>query len=249
MPNTYFRFKRFTIHQDRCAMKVTTDACLFGAWAAGTVGSQQSAVSSQQSAVSKMLEIGTGTGLLALMIAQKTIGSIDTIEIDKDAFEQATENISRSPWKDRIHSYHVDARSFQPSSAYDVIISNPPFYENELKSPDEKKNLAHHGGLILSGLFEIVSKNLDSSGQFYLMLPAKRMKEFFSVLPKFGLQVSESVLVKQSAKHEPFRFLVKGEHQSKGNTSCPTIEIAIRNDQQEYTSEFVELLKDYYLSL
>src|SRR5215510_10706183 len=102
MANTYFDFKQFTIHQDRCAMKVTTDACLFGAWLAERVGSQESIVRSQGFERRRILDIGAGTGLLSLMVAQKCDAVIDAVEIDKRAAGQAAENVAASKWKERI---------------------------------------------------------------------------------------------------------------------------------------------------
>src|SRR5262245_3491214 len=131
MANNYFQFKQFTIHQDRCAMKVTTDSCLFGAW----VASRESAARSSPGTRRRILDIGGGTGLLALMLAQRTNAFIDSIEIDKDAFQQAEENVKASPWSDRISLYHGDAREFSFQHKYQTIICNPPFYEKELKSP------------------------------------------------------------------------------------------------------------------
>ena len=120
MSDSVFHFKQFFIHQDKCAMKVGTDAVLLGAWVTPN-GSNH------------ILDIGTGTGVIALMLAQKTNSPIDAIEIDPDAFGQAKENISGSPWKDRVTIYQADAAQFAFSSKYDILVSNPPFYENELK--------------------------------------------------------------------------------------------------------------------
>jgi tRNA1Val (adenine37-N6)-methyltransferase len=242
MSNSYFRFKQFIIHQDRCAMKVTTDACLFGAWAA-------SDVRSQMSDVRRMLDVGTGTGLLSLMLAQKNDANIDAIEIDKDAFEQAKENILASPWKERINIDHVDARNFSALGKYDIIISNPPFYENELKSPDEKRNIAHHGGLLLKDLLEIISQNLDRAGHFYLLLPPKRVTELDALLPSHGLKLIQSVWVRQSVVHDYFRVFVKGSSAQNNEKQIPEKELSIWNEKKEYTDEFIELLKDYYLYL
>jgi len=150
-------------------MKVTTDGCLFGSL---------SPTLSEGEGVLKVLDIGTGTGLLALMFAQKNQNAfIDAIEIDKDAFEQAAENITASPWADRINIIHADARNYSFPQQYDIIISNPPFYENELKADDKKKNVAHHSDeLSLAKLLIVIKNNLSPSGTFFLLLPYKRNK-------------------------------------------------------------------------
>src|SRR5258705_6346666 len=151
MANSYFKFKQFTIHQDRCAMKVTTDACLFGAWVAIEAGILESEDGS-------ILDIGAGTGLLSLMLAQKTNVSIDSVEIDEAAAKQARENADASPWKERIFVMPGDAKymAYTLCKNFDIIISNPPFYENELASPDHHKNIAHHdGGLLLDELLQV----------------------------------------------------------------------------------------------
>jgi tRNA1Val (adenine37-N6)-methyltransferase len=151
MPNPYFRFKQFTVYHDRTAMKVTTDACLFGAWSSEIINKGLFAKDNA-------LEIGAGTGLLSLMVAQKNNITIDAVEIDASASQQAAENIVASPWKERISIHHSDILRFDNHKKYDCIFSNPPFYENEIDSINDKKNLAHHGlGLKLDVLFEIMS--------------------------------------------------------------------------------------------
>jgi tRNA1Val (adenine37-N6)-methyltransferase len=227
-------------------MKVTTDACLFGAWAAGRVGSLESGVWSQEPGVRKMLDIGTGTGLLVLMLAQKTNVSIDAIEIDKDAFKQAKENINSSLWKDRINIFHADVEEFNFPGQYDIIISNPPFYENELKSDDAKKNIAHHEGIALQSLLRIIKKNLSADGSFYLLLPYKRNEETERLAASNELSIIQKTGVRQSLKHNYFRIMIAGRHKQP-EEKMTTDEISVRNDQQQYTNEFIDLLKDYYL--
>ena len=228
-------------------MKVTTNACLFGAWAGEKVGSRESIVGGQKSEVGKILDIGAGTGLLSLMLAQKTKALIDSIEIDRDAFEQAKENISASPWKEKIHIYHGDVVEFSFSSKYDVIISNPPFYENELKSRDEKKNIAQHDGLSLQLLLSIIRKNLSEEGLFFLLLPYKRNEEAERLINSNDLSIVQKILVSQSVKHDHFRIMIEGSRRK--NKKMIVDEISIRNDQQQYTGKFIDLLKDYYLHL
>src|SRR5688572_17826532 len=137
MSNNFFQFKQFIVYQDRCSMKVCTDACIFGAYAANII-------SNSASQILKCLDIGTGTGLLSLMIAQKTRAIIDAIEIEEDAFIQAKENFSNSPWRQRLRAVHTDAKHLSTWVKYDFIVSNPPFYQNDLVSPLKTKNVAKH---------------------------------------------------------------------------------------------------------
>jgi len=255
MPNNYFQFKQFTIQQDRCAMKVTTDGCLFGSWIAERVGSREFGVRSSESGVNSMkmdvnriLDIGAGTGLLSLMLAQKTNSFIEGIEIDKDAFEQARENINSSPWKESVRIYDADAMNFSSAIKYEVIISNPPFYENELKSDNAKKNLAQHSGLTIQQLLKVIKQNLSNDGSFFLLLPYKRNKEIESLIGESSLSITQKTFVRQSTNHDYFRVMIEGNHKQAVETAI-TNEIAIWNNQQQYTSEFIRLLKDYYLHL
>lgn len=229
-------------------MKVTTDACLFGAWVSGRALSVESGVLSPQSGAGKALDIGTGTGLLTLMLAQKTNCSIDAIEIDKDAFQQAKENINFSKWKERINIYHADVAEFAFPSQYNIIISNPPFYENELKSGDAKKNLAQHEGLSLLKLLSIIKKNLSAEGMFYMLLPYKRNEETERLVLSNGLSIIHKTLVRQSVNHDYFRIMIAGSH-AMNKKEMTLDELAIRNDKEQYTEEFIALLKDYYLHL
>jgi len=228
-------------------MKVTTDGCLFGAWAADE--SQIPIAVGTKVKIKNALDIGAGTGLLSLMLAQKNLScSIDAIELDKEAFEQAKENIVASPFVERIHIIQGDAKIFPFTKKYDLIISNPPFYENEIKSSDKKKNIAHHhSGLSLDELFDIIKSHLSTQGTFYLLLPFKRNKEVQKLLLKQSLFVSKIVLVKQSTKHDYFRVMIEGRLNPDDLSETFIDEISVWNDQQEYTNEFRELLKDYYL--
>jgi tRNA1Val (adenine37-N6)-methyltransferase len=238
MANPYFQFKVFTVYHDRCAMKVTTDACLFGAWIAKHVGKAKPDL--------KALDIGTGTGLLSLMIVQKHGFSVDAIEIEPEASEQARENIAASPYARQIRVQHSDIVQWKQSH-YDIIFSNPPFYENELKSPVSNKNIAHHNdSLTLEVLLKVIQEKLKEGGNFYLLLPYKREKESMALMASFQLFVHRKVLVYPSAQHMPIRIMLKG-----GKQSLPMIEesILIRESDSNYTEAFTELLRDYYLYL
>jgi tRNA1Val (adenine37-N6)-methyltransferase len=240
MGNSFFRFKQFTVQQGQAAMKVTTDACLFGAWAAKNI-------STDHSAAKDLLDIGTGTGLLSLMVAQQTNTTIDAIEIDEQAAEQATANAAESPWKERITVLQGDARTFDSPKQYDVIISNPPFYENELKSGNIKKDTAHHDdGLTLQQLLLTISARLKENGTFYLLLPFKRYQEVLPMLRNAGMKLEKLCVVKQSVTHSFFRVMIAG---GKKETIEQEEEIAIKDDTDQYTTAFISLLKEYYLYL
>lgn len=238
MPNTFFRFKKFTVHHDRCAMKVTTDACLFGAWCAAEM---------ENEGFENALDIGTGTGLLSLMIAQKTRGAITAIDIDNDAVVQAKENVSASPWSEKIEVVCADATKFMPRQRFDVIFSNPPFYENEIESPDNKRKIAHHSeGLKLQDLVTSIKINLEEVGMFYLLLPYKRVKYIEDILSKAGLFVHKQVVVSPTTSHQPSRLMIKGGQHPK---AVLVSDLSIHSSAKKYTTEFEALLKDYYLFL
>lgn len=239
MPNPYFQFKQFTVYHDRCAMKVTTDACLFGAWCADD--SQRSTVNSQL-----LLDIGTGTGLLSLMVAQQNKVLIDAVEIDPEAAAQATENVKASAFAKAITVYHSDIAIWE-KGGYDIIISNPPFYENEIPAAQQQKNVAHHSeGLRLETLFTIIQEKLTPQGVFYLLLPYKRKETIERLLQRNGLFIEKEMIVHPVTTHAPFRLLLKGRKQPV-KRSIETI--AVYNADKQYTAAFIDLLKDYYLYL
>lgn len=241
MPNPYFKFKQFTVHHDRCAMKVTTDSCFFGAWVAREM-------QNEKLKIKNTLDIGAGTGLLSLMIVQKNEIDIDAVEIDESASRQAKENIEASPWKDRIRVFNEDILAFQTAKKYDCIVSNPPFYENELASEQLKKNIAHHSEqLTISQVLKFIKEHLEADGVFFLMLPFKRKEEVERLLGKNELHVMSSIILSQSIKHSPFRMIIKGA--TKATVQGDSIAVSIWDEHQQYTSQFVELLKDYYLYL
>jgi tRNA1Val (adenine37-N6)-methyltransferase len=243
MPNHYFKFRQFKIDQDKCAMKVCTDACLFGALVANSMLSSSTTNNDLQ-----CLDIGTGTGLLSLMIAQKNQAiKTDAIEIDKSAAEQAGENIAASPWADRIQVFNEDILHFMPGKQYDYIFSNPPFFENDLKTAVDAKNKARHDtSMSLLDLLSVAVNLLAPAGTFAVLLPWSRVAYFTAAAKKTGLHLSQQVLVKQSGKHDFFRgilFLKREE------TETMYSEIIIKDADQMYTPAFAEALKDYYLFL
>ena len=247
MPNNYFQFKKFTVQQEHCAMKVTTDACLFGAWAA-------SIINNEKLIITKGLDIGIGTGLLSLMLAQKSSAPIHAVEIDEAAATQAKENFALSPWRERLHVHQTSIQQFsnppinqltnKPINAFDFIITNPPFFDNDLKSEDEKRNIAlHSSSLNFTALLQAIKANLTNDGCFAILLPYHRTNYFMELAIENGFYLQEKVLVKQTEKHGCFRSMLLFSYQQ---TSTIETEIIIKQNNQ-YSEAFIHLLKDYYL--
>ena len=239
MPNNYFQFKQFIILQGNCAMKVTTDGCLFGAWTASAI--------SQLSAVNSILDIGTGTGLLSLMIAQKSNATIKAVEIDEPAATQAQHNFAASPWANRLQVYNTSIQQFtqQPTKQFDFIITNPPFFENDLKSHNANRNTALHSSVLSFGeLLGAIQKLLLPNGKFAILLPFHRLDFFVGLAVNAGFYLHQKTLVKQTPKHLNFRAILLFGYEVK---SMQEKEIIIKVED-EYTADFSDLLKDYYLN-
>ena len=238
MANNYFRFKQFTVQQENCAMKVCTDACLFGAYVADQVKTK---------AANNILDIGTGTGLLSLMLAQRVPALIDAVEIDEAAFLQVKENFEQSPWKERLFVFNTDVTKFETEKKYACIISNPPFFENDLKSNDSNKNNAKHDtSLTLDKLLQVVKKLLKDDGLFAVLLPYHRVEYFIAAAKEIELLLNKKILVKQTEKHDYFRGMLVF---SKQQSALSEETISIKTEDEKYTVRFAELLKDYYLYL
>ena len=240
MANNYFRFKQFTVDQGRAAMKVCTDACLFGAYTAA-------AFEEGKLTATNILDIGAGTGLLSLILAQKTDAPIDAVEIDNASYYQAKGNFEHGPWPEKLKIFHADINQFASEKKYDLIISNPPFFEKDLKSDDDKKNAAKHSTtLTLQQLLSAAVNNLSDDGVFVVLLPYHRINHCVEEAGKQGLYLSKKVLVKQTPLHAWFRGIL---FFSKHPNTPTKEEISIRDNMGDYTSKFQDLLKDYYLYL
>lgn len=237
MPNSFFQFKQFRIEQDKCAMKVCTDSCIFGAYVKIDIETKT------------ILDIGAGTGLLTLMLAQKSPSvHIDAIEIDHAAAEQAESNVNLSLWKDRVKVYEKKVQDFFPGIQYDVIVSNPPFFSNSLKSPEEKINLAHHGAsLSLDELLDSVLRLLKPQGKLWILLPPHEAEVFVRKAEKFNLMVKERAVVRDRENSEIIRHILQMAYSS--SEKYKENEVIIKNQQGQYTNQFISLLKDYYLHL
>jgi tRNA1Val (adenine37-N6)-methyltransferase len=242
VPNTYFRFKRFTVAQDRCAMKVCTDACLFGAWAADWLQHY-----APQRNIETILDIGTGTGLLALMLAQKNNAAIDAVEVSLDDFKQAEENFADSNWESRLNAVWSSIEKYHSRQQYDCIISNPPFYENDLPSQNDGKLRAKHGShLTLERLFTEVDRLLATDGVFAILMPAQRRQETLEKAAGKNLFPILITDVKQTPKHDFFRTMILFGRQTQ---IVKEDNITIKEENNVYSHAFTVLLKDYYLYL
>lgn len=241
MANSFFKFKQFIVHQENCAMKVCTDACLFGGWVAERM-------KNYELEIKNCLDIGTGTGLLSLMLAQQNQDIIiDAIEINEDAANQAKNNFLASLWNNRLNSIYADVNQYLFSKKYQLIISNPPFFENDLKSDNAKRNLALHSSqLRLDELLKVIKNNLSSDGKFAILLPYHRTDSFEELCSIHQFFLEEKVLVKQTPAHNYFRSMLLF---SSSKTEKTEKEITVKTSEQQYSMEFITLLKEYYLYL
>ncbi|MBO3099134.1 tRNA1(Val) (adenine(37)-N6)-methyltransferase [Gelidibacter pelagius] len=240
-----FSFKQFTINQDRCAMKIGTDSVLLGAW------------TSLDAHPYSILDIGAGTGVLALMLAQRSGAQlIDAIEIDDAAYEQCVENFENSPWGDRLFCYHASLEEFvedhsddesEPEEKYDLIISNPPFYLNTYKSDNEQRDLARFmDAMPFRQLIESVSKLLSPQGYFSVVIPFSEEKEFIVLASKEHLYANRILRVKGTPQSEIKRSLLQFSFQE---TSVEPKELIIETTRHQYTEEYIALTKDFYLKM
>ncbi len=244
MANTFFQFKQFTIQQQNCAMKVSTDSCIFGALAAEKFAEK---ILMEKETTRNFLDIGTGTGLLSLMLAQKTGAFIDAVEIDTAAFTQAAENFLSSPFSEKISIFNEDILKYDSTKKYDGIVCNPPFFEGDLKSSDKSKNVAKHDAtLTLLQLIKKVESLLKPNGIFAVLLPFNRVQEFINEAFAVNIFLQHKILLRHTLNHPYFRGVL---FFSTLEIPITTIELIIKEPDQQYTSAFIELMKSYYLHL
>lgn len=234
MANNYFNFKQFTIQQDKCAFKVGTDGVLLGAC-------------SDVESVYNILDIGTGTGLIAIMLAQRCRADITAIEPDNDSFEQASVNVRSCRWADRIKVVNTDLQHFDPKGEqFSLIVSNPPFFKASLKNPDPKKAAARHNdNLSSSDLLEGVSKLLAETGKFQVILPYVEGNIFIAAAHGFGLYCNSILKIKPLLSTEIRRLLLTfSRRRQKTTEKFLVIEHGKRHD---FTEEYINLTRDFYL--
>lgn len=238
MPQNTFAFKKFTIVQDKCAMKIGTDAVLLGSWVK-TYGTRS------------VLDIGTGTGVIALMIAQKCGAEIDAIEIDTDSAEEAKYNVSQSPWNERVHVQNISLQDFVKihDGKYDLIVSNPPYFVDSLLSTGAGRTAARHTiHLTFEELISCTVKLLSKEGKFYVILPVKEGEQFVEIALKHGLHLRRLMRVRSSPGKADKRWLMQFGFTKKDQISDSAL--VMESDPQvrhSYTEEYKELTREYYL--
>ena len=233
-----FQFKQFSIHQENAAMKVGTDSVLLGSWA--TIQAHE-----------KVLDIGTGTGLLSIMLAQKANGKchIDAIELDQNALLDAAKNIAICKWKDCIRLHPQDFNTFQSTTVYDLIISNPPFYEGAI-SPIQSRNIARSSlaNLDFKSLLSGASKLLKWQGKLLLVLPSNILNKVSIQAKLFNLTITRKLIIYPITNKATNRVLVEF-CKTEDNYEPITNELTIRTPELTYTKEYINLTKDFYLNL
>jgi len=232
MSNPYFRFKQFTVYHDLCAMKVGVDGVLLGAWA-------------DCQNIKYALDVGTGSGLIALMLAQRSEAFIHAIDIDENAYKQAEINFNNSPFRDRLSIEQSDFQEFSSSVRYDLIVSNPPYFSDSLKSPDKNRNLARHNEhLSLEVLIKKSASLLSPQGKTAFIIPFDRWESAHSLVIENQLFLCRKTLVSSLQNQPPKRVLLEYSFIKQD-----TIENSfyIGKTKQDYSEAYRALTEEFYL--
>ena len=235
MANPFFTFKQFTIRHDRCAMKVGTDGVLLGAW-------------TDVNHSRRLLDIGTGTGLIALMLAQRCPQAfITAIDIDVEAVGQAYENVQSSPWADRVEVSLQDICTFSAQQGFDTIVSNPPYFIDSLKCPDDQRNTARHTDTLdAKRLLNSVSRLLSDDGHFSIILPAEQTDMLIQTACEQELYPSRQTTIITRPGLPPKRVLIEFQKTKK---AFQTDELVIELERHVYSEGYIALTKEFYLKM
>jgi len=236
MAGNYFKFKQFTVHQEYSAFRITTDSVMLGAWAA---------VEGARS----ILDIGTGTGILALMAAQRSDARIVAIEPDRNSFMQAGLNITASQWHGRITLLNTSIQEYRPSGnlLFDAIITNPPYFVDSLLNPSESKARARHTvSMSYTDLLEAVARLLAPAGTLHLVLPVTGASVFVALAREYNLHCQRRMFIRPTPVKPPVRVLVSMQRGSPQCRDEPEMVIE-KGGRHLYSDEYVSLTKDFYL--
>lgn len=238
MANDYFSFKQFTIHQDRCAMKVGTDGVLLGVLAP-TIDS------------GRILDIGTGTGLVGIMLSQRCPQAmVMGVELDANAAKQAEENATSTGWRIKIINKSIQDFSSQCDEKFDLIVSNPPYFINSLKAPEKNRNTARHTDeLSYEELIESAEKLLSEEGKFSVIIPYSEEENFIGIANKRNLIAESSVRIIPKVGKDPKRSVITFcRCKNKINCNINVTELVIEKEERHcYSDEFKKLTADFYL--
>jgi tRNA1Val (adenine37-N6)-methyltransferase len=236
-----FRCKQFSVAQDKCAMKVNTDSLILGSW-------------TNTNNAKRILDIGTGSGILALMLAQKSSQetTVDAIEIDDSAAAQASQNFAHAPWSNRMQVVHTDLAHFQPSHLYDLIITNPPYFDsaksatNAYCAQTSARAVARQvSRLEPVDLFQFCSEYLVDTGSMYCVYPYASAKKIIYLAGEQGLYLTRIINIRHSATREPYLSAFQFRLQPSDKVLSDTL--TIRDQESAYTDQFRALCKAYYL--
>jgi tRNA1Val (adenine37-N6)-methyltransferase len=233
MANTYFSFKQFSIYQDKAAFKVGTDGVLLGA-------------SASISGARRILDIGTGTGLIALMLAQRCDAEIIAIEPDYDSYIQCCENVTRSQWRGRITVEHTRLQNFQPAKRFDLVVSNPPFFTGSLKNPDPRKSDSRHNDTLSNDeLLKAASRLITDDGRLEVIMPYTEGNILIADANMYGFYCNDILKIKPLPTSEIRRMILTFSKQRLiPGEKFLTIEHGRRH---EFTAEYINLTKEFYL--
>lgn len=235
MSNSYFKFKQFTIEQSDCAMKVGTDGCLLGSW-----------FNCEES--KRILDIGCGTGLIAIMAAQRSNAAITGIEIDCKAAMQARINADNSPWGERIEIINGDLLEYTTGHRFDTIVSNPPYFVNSLKCDDTSRTLARHSdSLDCREFFKKCAELLTGNGCASIVIPCNIMDEWKTAATEQNLYPTRITFIKTTPKKAPKRALI--EFRSNAQENCEESTLVLETSPGEYSDDAKRILSHFYLKL
>ncbi len=235
MGNSWFQFQQFRVEQDRCAMKISTDAVLLGTLV-------------KSDAPKQILDIGTGTGVIALMLAQRfPQASLTAIELDPEAAGQAAENCEQSPFSERLTVIQGRFQDFKEEKRFDLLVSNPPFFPDHLPASDPKRNQAlHTHSLSFEELLHKASQLLAPSGSFWVILPPRQMQDFLQCAKGNGLFLGTRVHIRDNAS-KPVHREVVGFTLSEPLTSVLPMELFLKNEDGSYSDDYRNLISGFLL--
>lgn len=232
----YFHFKKFSVRHDRSGMKVGTDGALLGAW-------------TDVRQITQVLDIGTGTGVIALMLAQRASESVtvDAVEIDDQTYADAQENIAASPWHDRVHLHHTAIQNFNPKTKFDLIVTNPPYFQKSYKPPTAQRETARHTEhLTFDEILNIAEKLLTPNGRLNLILPYTEGLQFIDLANHKGLYCTRKWIFRTRENKPVERFLLEFRWDKK---DLDEGEILLYSSGEDWSGGYKELMREFYLKI